>query len=151
MVDDNISILKVGPALTFALREGLFALAQLEEAWVESSKRSNFIQLLEEVMLDNPNNWVKHYHGNKHELEVKRKYSFSDRSRYYMPDSRIEHAIKILFENTQNAPFSLLSQFMPIQYRKVREGVLKYSPEAWVKDVVKELLNDYIYAVEKSN
>ena len=30
MVEDGIAILKVGPALTFALREGLFALEQIE-------------------------------------------------------------------------------------------------------------------------
>lgn len=149
MVEDNISILKVGPALTFALREGLFALAHLEEAWVELSRQSHFIELLEAVMLENPNNWIKHYHGNKHELEVKRKYSFSDRSRYYMPDQRIEDAIELLFENVKDAPYSLLSQFMPIQYRKIREGLLNINPESWVKDVVKELLNDYSFATEK--
>ena len=25
-------------------------------------------------MLENPGNWVKHYHGNDHELAIKRKY-----------------------------------------------------------------------------
>ena len=30
MVEDGVAILKVGPALTFALREGLFALEQIE-------------------------------------------------------------------------------------------------------------------------
>lgn len=149
MVEDNISILKVGPALTFALREGLFALAHLEKAWVESSKQSNLIELLEEIMLENPNNWIKHYHGNEHECAIKRKYSFSDRSRYYMPDHRIERAINTLYANTKDIPYSLLSQFMPIQYRKVREGILSNTPKSWVKDVVCEVLSDYIYAVEK--
>ena len=148
MVNDSIAILKVGPALTFAIREGLFALARIEEAWVEENKQSRFISVLEEVMLENPNNWIKHYHGNDHDLAFKRKYSFSDRSRYYMHDHRIENAIKVLFENTKDVPFSLLSQYMPIQYRKVREGVLAYNPELWVKDVVCEVFSDYIYAVE---
>lgn len=151
MVNDNISILKVGPALTFALREGLFALAHIEEAWVDVSKQSHFIELLESIMLENPSNWSKHYHGNDHDLWIKRKYSFSDRSRYYMPDHRIEDSIKTLFENTKDVPYSLLSQYMPIQYRKVREGVLPYSPVSWVKDVVCEVLSDYIYAVEKAD
>lgn len=150
MVNDSIAILKVGPALTFAIREGLFALARIEEAWVDEKHQSRFISLLEEIMLENPGNWVKHYHGNDHELAIKRKYSFSDRSRYYMPDHRIENAIKVLYENTKNVPYSLLSQYMPIQYRKLREGLLPNSPEAWVKDVVCEVFNDYIYAVEKA-
>ncbi|NTW90465.1 MAG: class II D-tagatose-bisphosphate aldolase, non-catalytic subunit, partial [Erysipelotrichaceae bacterium] len=130
---------------------GLFALAHIEEAWVDESKQSHLIELLEKVMLENPSNWSKHYHGNEHDLWIKLKYSFSDRSRYYMPDQRIEDSIRTLFENTNDVPYSLLSQYMPIQYRKVREGLLPYSPECWVKDVVCEVLSDYIYAVEKAN
>lgn len=149
MVEDSIAILKVGPALTFALREGLFALALCEQAWVEPSLQSNLIEVLETIMLENPSNWVKHYHGNEFECAFKRKFSFSDRSRYYMPDPRIEHAIDVLYHNTKDIPYSLLSQYMPIQYRKVREGKLAYQPEAWVKDVVCDVLSDYLYAVEK--
>ena len=96
MVEDSIAILKVGPALTFALREGLFALALCEKSWIEPSIQSNLINVLESIMLENPSNWVKHYHGNEFECAFKRKFSFSDRSRYYMPDPRIEHAINVL-------------------------------------------------------
>lgn len=148
MVEDGIAILKVGPALTFALREGLYALAYMEKALMDEASQSKFMEILDDVMLDNPNNWKKHYHGSEHELTFKRHYSFSDRSRYYMPDHRIEQAIEVMMKNLNDIPLSLLSQFMPIQYRKVREGLLKKDPELLAQDVVHELLKDYRYAVE---
>jgi D-tagatose-1,6-bisphosphate aldolase subunit GatZ/KbaZ len=148
MVEDGIAILKVGPALTFALREGLYALAHMEKAFVNEEAQSKFMEVLEDVMLENPNNWKKHYHGSEQELAFKRHYSFSDRSRYYMPDARIEAALMKMMGNLQDIPLSLLSQYMPIQYRKVREGRLKKDPELLAQDVVHELLKDYRYAVE---
>lgn len=148
MVEDGIAILKVGPALTFALREGLYALAHIEKALIDEASQSKFMEVLDKVMLENPNNWKKHYHGSVAELEFKRHYSFSDRSRYYMPDARIEHAIEVMMKNLKDIPLSLLSQFMPIQYRKVREGQLNKDPELLAQDVVHELLKDYRYAVE---
>ena len=68
MVEDGIAILKVGPALTFGLREALFALDCIEKALVPVEKRANFVDVLEEVMLANPKNWQKHYHGTEEEL-----------------------------------------------------------------------------------
>ena len=35
LVIDHFAILKVGPALTFALREALFSLAAIEEDWYQ--------------------------------------------------------------------------------------------------------------------
>lgn len=148
MVEDGIAILKVGPALTFALREGLYALAHMEKAFVNEEAQSKFMEVLEDVMLENPNKWKKHYHGSEQELAFKRHYSFSDRSRYYMPDARIEAALMKMMGNLQDIPLSLLSQYMPIQYRKVREGRLKKDPELLAQDVVHELLKDYRDAVE---
>ena len=67
MVEDGIAILKVGPALTFALREALFALNHIENELLKTRsgiELSNFIEVLDDVMVNNPENWIKHYHGN---------------------------------------------------------------------------------------
>ena len=63
MVEDGIAILKVGPALTYGLREALFAMSLMEEELVPDYKRANFILTLEKVMMEQPGNWQKHYHG----------------------------------------------------------------------------------------
>lgn len=153
MVEDGIAILKVGPALTFAMREGLFALAHIEEALFANTdtKTSNLIQVLEDAMLANPKNWKKHYHGDEAKLAFKRKYSFSDRARYYMPDENVQKAIHTLIKNidSANVPLSLISQFMPIQYTKIRNGELKLSAEALIKDRIVNCIDEYMFASEQ--
>mgnify|MGYP000594570394 CR=1 FL=1 len=47
MVTDGIAILKVGPALTYGLREALFSLSMMEKELVPEEKRANFIETLD--------------------------------------------------------------------------------------------------------
>lgn len=149
MVEDGIAILKVGPAVTFALREGLFALAKIEDELISDDKKSNFVNVVENVMLENPKNWMKHYHGSEVELKLARKYSFSDRSRYYIGSDKVENAIEMMFDNLRNKEISLslLSQYTPIQYQKIRNGMLKKDPYDIAIDSVISVLDDYYYAV----
>lgn len=148
MVEDGIAILKVGPALTFALREGLFALSHIEKELVHADQRANFVELLEEIMLRAPEQWQKHYHGTEEQLQLKRKYSFSDRSRYYFALPEIEAAMAKLFDNLDGVeiPMSMLRQFMPLQYYKVRDGKLPLKARELAKDNVVALVEDYNYA-----
>ena len=67
MVEDGIAILKVGPALTYGLRESLFSLSMMEKELVPEEKQARFIETLEKVMLEKPDNWKKHYHGDEHQ------------------------------------------------------------------------------------
>ena len=149
MVEDGIAILKVGPALTFGLREALFSLARIEEELIEESKRSDFINELDRIMVENPGNWQKYYHGTKREIELKRKYSFSDRCRYYfsMPDFIAVQSK--LFENLSNIkiPLNILHQYMPLQYEKVIRGEIEATPQALAKEGVLGFVYDYEYAV----
>jgi D-tagatose-1,6-bisphosphate aldolase subunit GatZ/KbaZ len=61
LVRDHFAILKVGPALTFALREALFALAQMENELIAPEQRSHVLQVIDEVMLNEPEYWKKYY------------------------------------------------------------------------------------------
>ncbi len=151
MVQDGIAILKVGPALTFGLREALFALNMIEKELVDADKQSNFIDVVEEVMLENPKNWAKHYHGDEKAKAFARKYSFSDRSRYYMGAPKIVGAISKMFANLEEheIPWSILHQYMPIQYNKVRDGKLALNPRELAKDGVVQFMEDYEYAVKE--
>jgi D-tagatose-1,6-bisphosphate aldolase subunit GatZ/KbaZ len=56
LVRDHFAILKVGPALTFALREAIFALAQMENELIARS-RSRVMEVIDEVMLNEPGYW----------------------------------------------------------------------------------------------
>jgi D-tagatose-1,6-bisphosphate aldolase subunit GatZ/KbaZ len=151
MVEDHFAILKVGPALTFAFREAVNALSWIEEellAKESSAGASNLAQVLDQSMLANPVYWKKYYSGDESELEFARKYSFSDRSRYYWPVPDVQQALSKLFENLERktVPLTLLSQYMPIQYNKVRSGELANSYKAWVYDKITSVLSDYAFA-----
>lgn len=154
MVEDGIAILKVGPALTFALREALFALAHIENELASLNTEmepSRFIDVLEDVMLKNPENWQKHYHGNEHRLKFARKYSLSDRCRYYLPLPKVKEAIDKLFANLRSVkiPLTLISQFMPKQYSKFREGKLENDPASLAKDRVVDCIDEYLYGCKQ--
>ena len=149
MVQDGVAILKVGPALTYGLREALFSLSMMEKELVPHEEWANFMETLEEVMLENPGNWKKHYHGDEHQLALARKYSFSDRARYYIGQPKVQEAMKKLFANLEKypIPMNMLHQYMPLQYQKVLDGEIEKKPEALALDGVVEFMEDYEYAV----
>ena len=154
MVEDGVAILKVGPGLTFAAREGLYALSFIEDEACKTNGKtpSNFRDVLDAEMLKNDKHWKKHYHGTDAEIALKRKYSFSDRSRYYYTTDAVKAAIDTLLDNLKDGcPLNLLSQFMPIQYTKVREGVLKNDPKELVLDRIGNTIDEYLYATHQKD
>lgn len=151
MVEDGIAILKVGPALTYGLREALFALSMMERELVPANQRACLIELLDDVMTENPDNWKKHYHGTYKQLGLARKYSFSDRARYYIGDPKLTACIEKLFENLREypIPMNMLHQYMPIQYQAVRSGKMKLDPKVLALDGVAQFMRDYEYAAQQ--
>ena len=152
LVEDGYAILKVGPGLTLALREGLFALSYAEKEMLKDhpERQSYFMEALDTAMQENPKYFAKYYYGSGAEIAYKRKYSFSDRWRYYSSLPEIEKAINKLFENFKDGvPLGLLDQFMPIQYTKVRNGELKNDPKILVMDRVCNCIDEYLYGTQQ--
>jgi D-tagatose-1,6-bisphosphate aldolase subunit GatZ/KbaZ len=147
LIEDHYGILKVGPALTFAFREAVFALAEIEEIEVES-KTSNIRNVLEGAMLSDPTRWQKHYGGTSHDQKVSRFYSYSDRIRYYWNIPEVEKAFVQLLCNLgkEPLPLSLLSQYLPTQYEKVRRGEMINTAYNLILGQVSDVLDDYRYA-----
>jgi D-tagatose-1,6-bisphosphate aldolase subunit GatZ/KbaZ len=143
LVEDHFCILKVGPWLTFAYREALFALEAMEIEILGKDHKglSRLRDTLENAMIEEPKYWEKYYQGEEKLRFFKRKFSFSDRLRYYWPMIELDSAKKRLFENlrTNRIPNSLISQFMPVQFYQVCEGLIKAEP--------KDLVNSYIQIV----
>jgi len=152
MVEDNFTILKVGPWLTCALREGLIALGLIEREMIAALGRrtepSGLTEALETEMNSNPVYWEKYYPGTPGEKALQRKYSFSDRVRYYWQRPRVEKSVEQLLLNldSMEIPLSLLSQHLPFQYLAVREGRLDLSPKEIALDKVRDVLRLYSYA-----
>lgn len=155
LVEDGVGILKVGPGLTFAMREGMFALEQIEKELLcgTDMQPSRFAEILDAEMCRDDKYWKKHYQGTELEIRLKRKYSFSDRCRYYMPTPAVCEAADRLIGNlrTVGIPLNLLSQFMPIQYTKVREGELKNDPVELMEDRIINTIDEYLYATHQKD
>jgi len=82
---DHFAILKVGPWMTFAYREAVFALEAVEKEWLGAARGtslSSVTDTLEAAMQEKPKPLENYHHGNEAALRIARKYSYSDRSRY---------------------------------------------------------------------
>jgi len=150
MVEDGVAVLKVGPALTFALREGLYALENIEKElfFRADIQLSNFRNTLEEVMIHDDRNWVRYYRGSQNEQKFQRAFSLSDRARYYLTEESVQASVKQLVENLEKykMPYPLLSQYLPRQAEKVHTHELENNPAALLEDHVGDVIEDYLYA-----
>ncbi|MEU5445358.1 D-tagatose-bisphosphate aldolase, class II, non-catalytic subunit [Streptomyces griseofuscus] len=148
LVEDHWAVLKVGPGLTFALREALFALAAIEDELVPAAERSRLAEVVEQRMLAEPATWEGYYPGGAAEQRLARRYSYSDRMRYYWPDPEIEKAQARLLDNLSavDIPLPLLSAHLPLQYARVRHGELAARPRDLAVDHVRDVLRDYDHA-----
>jgi len=102
-------------------------------------------------MLAQPENWIHHYHGTDEEIALARKYSYSDRCRYYLSNAQVQKAIDQLFHNFDKItiPLNLMHQYMPNQYEKVIHGELKNEARLLVYDAVLEVVATYEYAIKR--
>lgn len=148
MVEDYFGILKVGPWLTYAVREAVFALADIENELLDSEKSSNFRAEIDRIMLENPKYWEKHYHGTPKEIELARSFSYSDRIRYYWTDEKVILLLDKMISNLNEIeiPNTLISQYLPSQYQMVMENKIENNPESLIISKVREVLNTYYSA-----
>jgi D-tagatose-1,6-bisphosphate aldolase subunit GatZ/KbaZ len=148
LVKDGFPILKVGPALTFALREALFALELIERELVLPEKCSNLSGVVERQMLLHPEHWVNHYHGTPEQRRLLRRYSYSDRMRYYWTQPEIQTAVNLLMSNLEGVgmPETLLSAAMPLEYVAVRAGSLKPTPHELIIHKIQQAIRPYATA-----
>jgi D-tagatose 6-phosphate 4-epimerase len=145
LVRDGFAILKVGPGLTFALREALYGL-DLIAADLEGRPGAVELQpAMERVMVEKPGNWKKYYHGTPDELRLQRHFSYSDRIRYYWPDPAAAAAVGRLEERLagQTIPETLVSQHLAALYPGVAAGEIEAQPSALLIASVQRVLSIY--------
>lgn len=145
LVRDHFAILKVGPGVTFALREALWALDAIEGETVPPERRARLRAVTLERMRAEPKNWQKYYHTSGGALTQQLQYSLSDRIRYYWPDPEITAAQSRLFDNLRDAvpPLPLVSQYLPLAYAAVRAGQSSLDPAELVMAHIGATLDAY--------
>jgi len=151
MVEDHFAILKVGPWLTFAMREALFALECIEGELLadrDDVEPSRLREVLETTMVRHPEHWSSYYRGDEARLRLARAFSYSDRCRYYWPRPELREARARLVENLSERPIplTLLAQFLPTGYEAVRAGAVAARPEELVRFKIAEVLDRYAAA-----
>jgi len=151
LVRGHFAILKVGPGVTYALRETLWALSFIEDEMLPAETRSGLRNVVLEVMRAEPKYWNKYY-TDASRLTFDLQYSLSDRVRYYWAHPRIREACDTLMRNLDAAsptgalPLALLSQFLPRQYDDIRAGHLTNSASDILRAGVTYVLRQYAEA-----
>ncbi|MFT8776140.1 MAG: class II D-tagatose-bisphosphate aldolase, non-catalytic subunit [Gluconacetobacter liquefaciens] len=146
LVEDGFALLKVGPGLTLALREALYALDALREVLYPGGK--SLRETMEQVMTDAPGHWTGHYAGSAAQQRMLRHYGYSDRIRYYWSFPDVEAAVGRLFADLEESglPDVLLRQFLPAVGAGVRSGAIARTPRAIVLAAIDLVLEDYTRA-----
>jgi len=148
LVSQGFAILKVGPGLTFALREALYGLDQIAAFLFPELREATLAWATEAVMLEQSHNWDKYYHGNPAEQHLLRHYSYSDRIRYYWPQERISKAVSELLDilGDQIIPETMISQHLRGLYQGVRAGTIEPTALGLIIGSVELVLDDYFQA-----
>ena len=148
LVRDGFAILKVGPGVTFAMREALEALEEIELQLISESQRSQLRRVIEGTMLREPDSWLPYYAGTPEEQKLLRRYSYSDRVRYYWGHPEVSSAVERLLKNLASVkiPESMLSRYLPVQYLRVRERQIPGDPESLILDHIRDVLRSYAAA-----
>ncbi len=114
LVADHFAILKVGPGLTFAYREAVFGLSFIEDE-LFAAGASGIRSVLDKAMMADPGYWQPFYPDDPARASYARRYSRSDRSRYYWPVPAVQQAVLDMHANLGRSglPDELVSQYLP--------------------------------------
>jgi D-tagatose-1,6-bisphosphate aldolase subunit GatZ/KbaZ len=143
LVRDHFAILKVGPAVTFALREALWGLADIQ-AELDGNADGSLKEVVLTAMRSDPRYWSSYYTDSA-TLRLDLQYSLSDRIRYYWGVPAVRAACDALVRELRNRgiPLTLLSQYLPRQFTAIRDGRIANDPHEILLDAVRAVLNGY--------
>jgi len=145
LVQRHFAILKVGPGLTFAMREALWGLDEVEREWLGTDRSSRLRETVQQAMTAAPRYWNKYYLSEGRQLALDQQYSLSDRIRYYWPAPEVESALNRLLANLDSnpPPLTLLSQYLPLQYAAIRAGGIGRRARELVLHSIEQVLQQY--------
>ena len=148
LVDDGFAILKVGPGLTFALREALYGLDHIAAVLKPDHAGTSLRDAMERLMLAEPGDWRRYYDGEGAALAVQRHFSYSDRIRYYWPHAEACSAVDALLAQLGNRPIpeTLVSQYLPRLWSGVRDGEIRPVARDLLVGAIRTVLAPYSMA-----
>lgn len=148
LVQHFFFFLKVGPELTFRMREAVFALAAMQKQLSSTSqsdvKSSDLIKTIDAAMDENTSDWAPYYTGDAQTVRQLRHFSYSDRIRYYWNVPSVKHELQSLLSGLDSiaVPETIISQHFPTR----DFGALKAPASQLIRDHVKLCLQRYYEA-----
>ena len=144
LVRDGFAILKVGPGLTFALREALYGLDHIADH-LFAARPEPLRDTMERVMLANPKHWASYYTGTPEHQRLQRHFSYSDRIRYYWTEDAAQRAVAELLAlfGDREIPQPLIAQYLGASYPEVMQGVVAPTAKALLRAAITRVLTDY--------
>jgi D-tagatose-1,6-bisphosphate aldolase subunit GatZ/KbaZ len=151
LVRDGFNILKVGPGLTFALREALYGLDQIAVVLDDLPPSETLRAGMEALMMREPKYWSRYYHGSDADLKVQRHFSYSDRIRYYWPHPDALALVEKLMARFGDKPLPapLISQYLAALYPAAAEGTLQADARSLLIGAVQRQIDLYQRAIRK--
>ncbi len=147
MIQDHFILLKVGPCLTFAMREAFYMLAAIESALTDIREPSNLPAMMEHLMVDHPEHWRDFYQGTEGTQHDLRHHSYRDRMRYYWALPEAQNAIAQLVRNlTRPVPDTLFERYAPALHQDILRLGLQSDPLAIVRLNIRTTLQPYMDA-----
>lgn len=145
LVSDGFAILKVGPGLTFALRETLYGLDHIARTLDGDASLPSLEAVMEAAMLDDPSWWQGHYGGEPWQQRIQRHYSYSDRIRYYWGKAGPASAVHALMARLAGTaiPTPLISQYLGRLSPLVTAGLVQPHAKALIIAAIRQVLADY--------
>jgi D-tagatose-bisphosphate aldolase class II non-catalytic subunit len=145
LVEDGFAVLKVGPWLTFALREALYGLDHIACELCPSGRSETLRATMERLMCASPDQWTSYYRGDPNEQRLKRHYSYSDRIRYYWPQAEAAGAVDRLLAllDGVSIPAPLVSQYLAAVYPEVATGSTPGGARELLGAMVRAVLTKY--------
>lgn len=145
LVQDGFAILKVGPGLTFALREALYGLDHIAAVLHGRTEEQGLHHAMENLMLAEPHHWDRYYHGDDATLRLQRHFSYSDRIRYYWPFEAASQAVERLFATLgdQAIPETLISQYLSQLYPAVMNQSVGTTARSLALASIEQVLRGY--------
>lgn len=137
---------KVGPALTFAWRQAVYALDSLARmaGWLDGETLPD---TMERLMLADPGSWTGHYRGDDADIRVERHFGLADRIRYYWPLPQAQAAVARTFAafEGRRIPDPLLLQGFSPELLSLAEAVPGPRPLALAQASVQQALAPYFF------
>lgn len=142
---------KVGPALTFAWRQAVYALDSLARmaGWLDGETLPD---VMDRLMLAGPASWTGHYQGQDADIRVERQFGLADRIRYYWPIPQAQQAVARTFAafEGRRLPDPLLLQGFSPELLARAEAIPGPRPLALANAAVQQALAPYFFPATRS-